>query len=508
MGETKQPAFAVGFDFGTTNSTACAAPPSGVPEAVDMRQPPDRERLGHLPGFIYFAGGNRIHLGQAAKRYYHLKPHRVFRSVKRGLDRIYRVGKRSYCGADLARILLRHMVRECSAKTGEPLRECVLTVPATFGHREREVLRGALLGAAHSLRRVYLLDEPLAAFLAHMNDSGTYKGRAADPAFTEHALLADMGGGTTDLAVLKVQGTGTALRVSPLAVWSHLELGGDDFDRFVAADMAAARRAEGLLPLEGMTGSEKMVLRARFMMAAEEVKLALARGSNEVSVEVKGLQGEAALTYRSDERRYAAVTRPLLDALAESFRYVLERAGLGSGDIDRVILTGGMSRAGVTGRAVRGFFGRDPELSRDPQSAVARGAWYHHAALLLPERRDVETLRPVLTKALFLRMQAGRMLRIMPSCLPVPTRTRIENRLVTPIARNQALRLPFYQGDDEGGAVRPLVTLTLGARRRLPPGMPVTVDIEVDENKMISLEAHAGGEGREELSGAARVWGL
>jgi len=508
MGEIGKPAYAVGLDFGTTNSTICAAAPSGKPEAVPMRQLPDRERLGHLPGFIYFARENRVHIGEAARRYYHLKPHRVFRSVKRGLDRVYRVGKRSYTGADLARVLLRHMVRECGEKTGEPVRECVLTVPATFGHREREVLRKALLGASRSLKRVFLLDEPLAAFLAHVNDSGSYEGRGADPSFSEHAVLADMGGGTTDLAVLRIQGTGTALRVSPLAVWSHLELGGDDFDRFLAAHMAAAREAAGLMPMEGLTESEKKYLWGRFMTAAEEMKLALGQDPQEVSREIQGLQGEQAFRYRIDGGRYAAVTQPLLDALAESFRYVLQRAGLAGGGIDRVILTGGMSRAGVIGGAVRDFFGRDPELSRDPQSAVARGAWYHHASMLLPERTDVETLRPVLTKALFLRMQGGRMLRVMPSCLPVPARTRIENQLVTPIARSQALRLPFYQGDDEGGGVRPLVTLTLGGRRHMAPGLPVTVDIEVDENKMIVLSARAGDGQREGTRSSARIWGL
>ena len=99
---TDQPqTFAVGIDFGTTNSTICLCPPDGRPAIVPIRQLPDGQTLPWLPGFIYFPSGRKVVVGQAARRYYHLKPHRTVRSVKRDLDRVFTVGGRTYSGADL-----------------------------------------------------------------------------------------------------------------------------------------------------------------------------------------------------------------------------------------------------------------------------------------------------------------------------------------------------------------------------------------------------------------------
>jgi molecular chaperone DnaK len=506
---TDQPqTFAVGIDFGTTNSTICLCPPDGRPAIVPIRQLPDDQTLPWLPGFIYFPSGRKVIVGQAARRYYHLKPHRTVRSVKRDLDRVFTVGGRTYSGADLVLFITRHLLRECRETAGAVVREAVLTVPATFGHRERKTLREALLETSRSIRKVYLLDEPLAAFMAHANDTGVLTGPTGGAA-REHVLIADMGGGTTDLAVLRLENAGGRTHVSPLAVWSHLSLGGDDFDRFVAQDIAVARAEAGLMALERLTDSERKFLRAKFVTIAEDIKMRLGSPPRQLEVTVDGLPGEASFAVAMNGERYGRLTRPLTDAFIESIRYVLERGNLLPGDIGRVILTGGMSRAAVVRGAAEDFFGRKAELSPDPESAVARGACYYHASLLRPDRGDIETLRPVMTRALFLRMQGGRMLRVLPSCQPVPARTTLSH-LVSPVIRCQALRLPFYQGNDDGSELASIVTLTLGADRAMRPGSPVTVEVDVDENKMIAITARTGpaDAAGPPLRSSATVWGL
>jgi len=468
--------------------------------------------MPYLPGFIYFAAGRRVYVGQSAKKYYHLKPHRVVRSVKRGLDRVFSVGRNAYTGADLARLIMLRLLRECREQTGEIVRECVLTVPSTFGHRERETLREALLKTSRSIKKVHLLDEPLAAFISHANDSDSFKGMASDRSYRENVMLVDMGGGTTDLALLRLEGTGKALKVNPLAVWSHLQLGGDDFDRLIAMDIALKRVEEGLIPYERLTESERKFLWGNFLVAAEDLKLRLGSARGEVRVEAGGLQGEKPLGYCMDEALQRRITKPLTDALIECIRYVLARGNVAREDLGRIILTGGMSRARIIQRAVQDFFQRETEMSGEPQSAVARGACYYHASVLNPDREDIDTLKPVLTKALFLRMSKRRMVKVLPSCLGLPAGRQLSHQFVSPVASCNALRIPFYQGNDDGSEIRPLVTLTLAGGKRLPPGLPVIIDVKVDENKMISVSARAGRDGdrgeAEGLHNSARVWGL
>jgi molecular chaperone DnaK len=103
-------AIAVGIDFGTTNSALCVLRGGGGPEAVSVRQLPGEETLPYLPGYVYFAAGRKVVVGAQARRFYHLKPHRVVRSVKRGLDATFRVGRGVLTGADLAAIVLRRLL--------------------------------------------------------------------------------------------------------------------------------------------------------------------------------------------------------------------------------------------------------------------------------------------------------------------------------------------------------------------------------------------------------------
>jgi molecular chaperone DnaK (HSP70) len=508
----KEDTLAVGIDFGTTNSTVCFALPGGTPQVVPIRQPPEKDTLPYLPGYIYFAGGKRVLVGRSAKKFFHLKPHRVVKSVKRGLDAIVRIGVSAYAGTDLAQIVFRHLLRECRQAAGRDAVECVLTVPSTFGHRERMALRDALLDAVKSIKRVHLLDEPLAAFIAHTRDAAWRSGRHPGSRDSENVLLIDMGGGTTDLAVLSLAGKGESLKVSPLAVWSHVKLGGDDFDRAIALDIAARRAGEGLLPYDGLTESERKYLWSNFLLAAEDIKLGMENHASAVEAQLAGLQGEKPWRVAVTWERVVQACRPLLDELRESVRYVLQRGRLAKDDLGRVILTGGMSRSGIIRAEVRHFLGRDAVLGADPQSAVARGACLYHASLLDPGRRDIETLRPVMTRALFLRMSSCSLHRLLPSCLPLPARTRLEGKFVSPLTRTRLLRIPFYQGNDDGSDARPLLTLTIQDEKVLPPGLPVTLEVEVDENKMISVTVRAGdgGGGREKaaLEKSAQVWGL
>ena len=507
MSKGREEKLACGLDFGTTNSSICYSRPDGRPQVVSIRQLPDEQQLPYLPGYIYFAGGRRVYVGQFAKNYFHLKPHRVIRSVKRELDSMFRVGKNTYSGGSLARMIMRRLLAACREQSGRIVRECCLTVPSTFGSRERDTLRGALLKASRSLEKVLLLDEPLAAFIAHMSHADSPAGGPG----AMNVMLIDMGGGTTDLAVLRVEGAGRSMQVTPLSVWSHVHFGGDDFDRFTAMDIALRRIEEGLISYDGLTESERKFLWGSYFTAAEKIKHNLADDGKDTQVSATSLPGEKPLDYSVNEAGYRQVTRPLLETLRESIRYVLERGGTNARACDRIVLTGGMSRFRIIQDEVAEFFGRDPELSPHPLRAVAEGACLRHASVLNPDRAGIETVKPVLTKALFLRLAGRRMVKVLPSCLRLPVKVRIEKKFATPLARSDALRIPFYQGNDDGSETHHLVTLTLRGKRILPPALSVAIDVEVDENKMIALNAGPlnAGPGLELRPGSsANVWGL
>lgn len=148
--------------------------------------------------------------------------------------------------AEAAQRLLSEVSRAWSAQNGSSLAECsvVLTVPASFDPVARHLTLQAALGAG---LRVRLLEEPLAALYGYLRVAGTATLQAllgARPSAT--LLVCDVGGGTTDLSLVRFRLEDGQLALQRTAVGPHLLLGGDNVD-LALAHLAEARFAAGKL---------------------------------------------------------------------------------------------------------------------------------------------------------------------------------------------------------------------------------------------------------------------
>lgn len=480
---------AVGIDYGTTSSLAAVAGGDVPLHLVPVEQKPDGHLLDYVPGYIYFPRANRVIVGDVARRFYTLKPHKVIRSVKRGMSLSWTIGRTTYSASDLVRYVLREILSAVRARVPHPVRSAVLTAPSTFGQEERRTLIDAALGASRWLKDVTLLDEPLAAFLAYLQEA--HEGLCASPPAAGTVLVFDMGGGTTDISVLDVRGDGSrGWKARVLGVWSDNRLGGDDFDTALAGHLAAEWMDMSASQRGPLTESERRYAGGKMMATAERVKKELARGIDPVEVAVDGLPAGPDLVTSVDRALYRSTVDALLGRVREALRHGLERAGVEARQVDRVVLAGGMGLTRVVRDEVSAFFGRPPVPLEDPVTAVVRGACIHHMAIVGQSPPVLlEPLRPVLSHTVGLRLAGNRFMPILEAGTELPASRTIHDCLLTPHTGCAAVRVPLYS-DAEAGGRRLVATLTLSSEEPLPGGQPVALELRADVNKLMKVRAY------------------
>lgn len=478
---------AIGIDFGTTNSRICFSFSDGKPEILSIRQLPSVQILPYLPGYLFFPGRNKIIIGEEAKKYYYLKPHRVIKSIKRNLNSVFHIGKHAYTGKEIAKFIFQRLLEELKITFRKEIHSCVLTVPPTFGHEERETLRKALEESAkgHEELKVMLLDEPISAFIAHSEEENIFLKIGEGE---KKVLVIDMGGGTTDLAILNCFIRGGKFEVSPLSIWSNLHLGGDDFDKIIASHVIEHLLDKGSIHIENLTESEKIFFWNQVLYESEKAKREFQTPESRARIVINDPAGKKLPPSTFDWEMMSKVCQPLLNEFSESINYVFERAAMKKNDIDTVLLTGGMSRFGILRKAVTDSFGAKIVMGKDPQSAVARGACEYHASILGLIPGVHLPINPVITKALFLKLSGGSLFKILPSCSKLPEKIRIENKLTVPLISSGVLRISLYQGSDDGKDAKCIMGFSAGGKGKLVPGKPLTMEIDVDLNKMISVK--------------------
>ena len=486
MKESRAP-WAVGIDYGTSSSLACVAGPDHPMGVVPIPQKPDGPVLDHLPGYLYCPAAGRVIVGEVARRFFTLKPHKVVRSVKRDLAGSWTVGRSTYSAGDLVRFVLREVLAAARAEMPQPVRSVVLTVPSTYGQNERSTLVTAARGASRWLGEVTLLDEPLAAFLAYLDESRRGLGPPAPPRGS--VLVFDMGGGTTDISVIEIDSAGDAFRARVLGVWSDARLGGDDFDTALAGQLASEWM--GLCPRDRgpLTESERRHAGGKMVAAAEQAKIELGAGPGPVTIRVTRLPGGPDIEAGLDDASYRSAADALLGRVQEALRSGLERAGMGRGDPDVVVMAGGMAHTRIVRKEVEAFFGRPSVVLDDPLTAVVRGACLHHMSLVgATPPVLIEPLRPVLGRTLSIRLAGGRFLPLLSAGTELPAERTLHGCLLTPHTGCAAVRVPLYTEGEAAGR-RLLATLTVGSDRPLPGGQPVGIEIAADTNKLMRVRA-------------------
>jgi molecular chaperone DnaK len=488
----------LGIDLGTTNSCVAVARGGGPPAVLAA---PGGERT--TPSMVCFHPDGRVLVGHAARRHAVTQARRTVFGSKRLIgrkvtapdvallarfapfeivaaangDAWVRLEHRDVSPQEVSAYLLEHMRRIAEESLGEPVTQAVITVPAYFDDVQRQATRDAGRIAGLDVRRI--INEPTAAALAH--GAHRRKGR--------HRLVVfDLGGGTFDVSVLDVDRG----MFEVLAVNGDAALGGDDFDRRIVERLLEELAAAGAVD----PGGDAVTL-GRLLEEAERVKRVLS-DETEARVELP-FAGRAATgepvhlrrVLRRDELE--ALCADLVARLEPPCAAALRDAGLAPGDVDDVLLVGGMTRAPAVMAAVERIFRRKPSRGANPDEAVALGA-AAHGALLASERDDL-VLLDVIPQSLGVRV-GDAMAVVIPRNTTVPARGR--KLFATTRADQTEVTVEIYQGEArEARENRHLGRFTLDG---LPPGPPGSVRVEVafrvDADGIVSLEAREISTGR------------
>ena len=345
----------VGIDLGTTYSAVAAIGPEGAPYVVK-----NSEGSATTPSVVCFLSDGSKAFGEEAKGYQEEGDAGAAAFFKRSMgadDALVEVAGRAYTATDLSSLLLRHLVDEAAAATGQPVDAAVVTVPAYFGARERRATIDAAEQAG--LRVIGLLSEPSAAALAY--------GLAGKDG-SKTVLVYDLGGGTFDATIARIDEN----EVRVLGCDGDHRLGGKDWDDALShllVDTLADELDEdsGDLLLSADESAALMVKAEqakRQLSSRERVRLQLSAGGRTGAVVIE----------RAD---FEQATESLLRTTETICARLLSECGLGWSDLDGTVLVGGSTRMPAVARFLSEATGTEPLRGVNPDEAVALGAAIH-----------------------------------------------------------------------------------------------------------------------------------
>jgi molecular chaperone HscA len=378
---------AVGIDLGTTNSLVAVM----TADQVTCLSGDDGTTM--VPSVVHYAKDGSVVVGRrardelaprlpedtiaSAKRFMgcgtddaeatrRLSSHAIADAVGDGAVVRFAVagGRRTVTPLEVSAEILRVLKARAEAALGGALEGAVVTVPAYFNDAQRQATRDA--GRLAGLEVLRLLNEPTAAALAYGLDQrkeGTF-------------AVFDLGGGTFDISVLALEAGVFEVR----STGGDAALGGDDFDRAIAAHLLA--RAG--LPEDG--GADRILVR-RVLDLARAAKEALTEEAH-TAISLP-LPGGDFFTGTLDRDTMEGLVRPVLHRCVVPVRRALKDAGVEAADLSGVILVGGATRMPLVRQLVRELFGREPLTDVDPDEVVARGAAIQAHVLSTEGRKDV-----------------------------------------------------------------------------------------------------------------------
>ena len=488
----------IGIDLGTTNS--CIAVMDGKePKVIE-----NAEGARTTPSIVAFSGDGERLVGQPAKRQAVTNPENTIFAVKRLIGRRFddpvtekdkklvpykivkgdngdawvEAGEKKQSPSQISAMILQKMKETAEAYLGEKVDKAVITVPAYFNDAQRQATKDA--GKIAGLEVLRIINEPTAAALAY----GLDKKKAGTIA------VYDLGGGTFDISILEI-GDGV---FEVKSTNGDTFLGGEDFDMRLVEYLAAEFKKEQGIDLK----NDKLALQ-RLKEAAEKAKIELS-SSAQTEINLPFITADASgpkhLTMKLTRAKFEQLVDDLVQRTVEPLKAALKDAGMKAGEIDEVVLVGGMTRMPKVQEVVKQFFGKEPHKGVNPDEVVAIGAAIQ-GGVLQGDVKDV-LLLDVTPLSLGIETLGGVTTKLIEKNTTVPTK---KSQIFSTAADNQpAVSIHVLQGEREMAADNKTIgRFELSSIPPAPRGVPqIEVTFDLDANGILHVSAKDLGTGKEQ----------